>query len=108
MRRRAFRRSCSRPPGSSRPGRRARSKMAGLAVEPTSIDRQASRPRPLPARLPTRWDELSFTPESDPLPLDLLDELGGKDVELIVINAAVRPTFSGEKSVTLTCRVLRD
>lgn len=64
------------------------------------------RPRPQPA--PARWDELSFTPEADPLPLDLLDELGGKDVDLIVINAAVRPTFSGEKSVTLTCRVLQD
>lgn len=64
-----------------------------------------------PLRVPppqTAWGEVSFAPESDPLPLELFDELGGKDVDLVVMNAEMRPTFSGEKSVILTCRVFRD
>ena len=66
-------------------------------------------PRPSrPAAEPARWDELSFPPEDDPLPLELLDELEGKEVDLVVMDATIRPTFSGEKSLVLSCRVLVD
>jgi len=67
----------------------------------------SARPSPRVAGS-SEWGDVSFLPESDPLPLELFDELGGKEVELVVMNAAVRPTFSGEKSVVLSCRIFRD